>query len=75
MAENKGRPGGRLGTAKTGSRRAASKTPRLTRTGPGGAGAGRKRNTDIKPAGRGGRAQQAGGPGHQGLDGHEDRNP
>lgn len=75
MAENRGRPGGKLGVAKGGSRRAKSKT-RQTNPMPVSGAPGRRRNAGaVHPAGRGGRAQQAGGPEHHGLDPHEDRNP
>jgi hypothetical protein len=58
---NKGRPGGKLGVAKGAL--------------PGERVFGRKRALGIRPAGRGGPAQQAGGPEHHGLDASEDRNP
>jgi hypothetical protein len=76
MAENRGRPGGKLGVAKGGSRRAKSKTRQANPMPVSGA-PGRRRSSSgqVHPAGRGGRAQQAGGPEHHGLDAHEDRNP
>ena len=72
---NKGRPGGRLGEAKGGSRRARSKNLRATPRPAKGEGMGRRRPSGVKPAGRGGPAQWAGGPAHRGLDASEDRNP
>jgi hypothetical protein len=75
MAENRGRPGGRLGIAKGGSRRAMEKTTRRTPHPEKGEGLGRRRSTAVRPAGKGKRAHQAGGPDHHGLDAHEDRNP
>jgi len=64
-----------LGEAKGALRRARSKTPQRTRGPAKGEGLGRWRGTSVHPAGRGGPAQQAGGPQHQGLDASEDRNP
>jgi len=72
---NKGRPGGRLGEAKGDSRRPRSKRLRVVPRPAKGEGLGRRRSTGIKPAGRGGPAQRAGGPEHRGLDASEDRNP
>jgi len=72
---NKGRPGGRLGEAKGASRRTRSQRLRLTPRAAKGGGMGRRRFSGVKPAGRGGAAQRAGGPKHRGGDASEDRNP
>ena len=72
---NKGRPGGKLGIAKAGSRRTRDKTPRVTPRPAKGEGLGRRRASAVRPAGRGGPSQWAGGPEHHGLDASEDRNP
>jgi len=72
---NKGKPGGRLGEAKGNSRRAQSKRTRVLPQPAKGEGMGRRRSAGVKPAGRGGAAQRAGGPDHHGLDASEDRNP
>jgi hypothetical protein len=75
MAENKGRPGGKLGLAKTDSRRAFSKTLARTSKAVPGNPSSKRGDSSVKPAGQGGRNQQAGGPRHKGLDAGEDRNP
>jgi len=78
---NKGRPGGRLGEAKGSSRRARSQRLRAAPRPAKGEGMGRRRpasrkpSASVKPAGRGGPKQWAGGPEHRGLDASEDRNP
>jgi hypothetical protein len=78
---NKGRPGGRLGEAKGASPRPRSQRLRVTPRPAKGEGTGRSRSasgksaTSVKPAGRGGPKQWAGGPEHHGLDASEDRNP
>ncbi|HXS67426.1 MAG TPA: hypothetical protein VN761_01205 [Candidatus Polarisedimenticolia bacterium] len=72
---NKGKPGGKSGAAKGGSRRARGKTSQRTPHPGKGAGLGPKRGTTVHPAGRGGPSQWAGGPQHHGLDPSEDRNP
>jgi len=72
---NKGKPAGRLGEAKGGSRRARSQRLRATPHPQKGEVGRRKRRASIHPAGRGGPSQWAGGPEHHGLDASEDRNP
>jgi hypothetical protein len=74
MAENKGRPGGKLGIAKTERRRAFSKTRQTDPEPVTGKEARERRATRLHPGGHGGRFQQAGGPDHHGLEGDEDRN-
>ena len=75
MAGNKGRPGGKLGIAKTERRRAFSKTRQTHPEPVTGQEAYERRATRLHPGGDGGRLQQAGGPDHHGLDADEDRNP
>lgn len=75
MAENKGRPGGKATITKTRSRRAASKQRMEKSTDERGSERSRRQTTAVKPAGRGGASQRAGGPRHRGLDPGEDRNP
>lgn len=75
MAENKGRPGGKLGAAKTEHRRAFSKTRQTDPEPDTGFEAHERRETRLHRGGHGGRSQQAGGPDHHGLEGDEDRNP
>lgn len=83
MKTNKGKPSGRLGSAKAASRRAFSKAraereesanfPRSRRQAS--TASPKRKTAAVRPAGRGGRKQQAGGPEHHGLEGGEDRNP
>jgi hypothetical protein len=61
--------------SKASSRRAKSKTRQSNPAPVRGELGIRRRGTSVKPAGRGGRAQQAGGPRHRGLSAGEDRNP
>ena len=75
MAENKGRPGGKSGAPKIDSRRAASKARQTEPESATGKGKEKDPAATVRPAGQGGRKQQAGGPDHHGLDAGEDRNP
>jgi hypothetical protein len=71
---NKGRPGGKSGAMKSGSRARGKMLP-ATPPSQKRESLGRKRALSVRPAGRGGPGQWAGGPDHHGADASEDRNP
>jgi hypothetical protein len=74
MAENKGKPSGRVASTK---RDPGIKSEIRERSAPSGAYGHEQRDvtTELHPAGQGGPEQNAGGPDHSGADAHEDRNP
>jgi hypothetical protein len=78
MAENKGKPSGKVAGSKTG---AGSRTSARTKSEQAHTGRSRpdlaKDRWDVQehPAGEGGVEHNAGGPAHRGAGAHEDRNP